>query len=275
MEGIATGGSTTTLIDTLNLDQADDYWNKGTVWVLRDAGGASAAPEREYSRISDFANSTGTATFATITAALAAGDRYAIAPKFVPLDIIIQKINQALIDLGPIPYTDTTSLETASDTTEYTLPGAANLNLLEVYAQIVLSEPDNNLWIPVNNWRKELSDPGNADTLIMPYEYTAGYALKLVYIATHPQLFQPTDPLSEHVPIERVVWPAVLECLRWRKTRSASNQWDDEIAKYEQKVSTVKIEYPIVYPARQNRIGIVRQGSQFDVAGDVGTVSLA
>ena len=42
-EGTATGGSDTTLIDTNQLDQANDYWNDGTVWILEDAGGAGAA----------------------------------------------------------------------------------------------------------------------------------------------------------------------------------------------------------------------------------------
>lgn len=264
LESIATGGSTSTLIDTLMLDQQNDYWNKGTIWILRDAGGASAAPEREVRIISDFVNSSATANVSSnFTAAVASGDRFAIAEKYIPYDVIVQKINQALTDLGPIPYTDTSSLTTAADTTEYTLPGATNLDLREVYLQINLGEPDNNAWQPIHNWRKELSDPGNADTLILPETVTAGYALKLVYIATHPQLFQPTDPLSEHVPLERVIYPAVLECLRWRKVRNASDQWNDEIAKYEQKMLNIKAMHPITYPQRSNRIGIFKTDAAY------------
>ena len=47
--------------------------NGGTAWVIYDGGAAGAAPENEYSVVSDFANSTGTVTLrTTLTAAVAA-----------------------------------------------------------------------------------------------------------------------------------------------------------------------------------------------------------
>jgi hypothetical protein len=55
-EGEATGGSTTTLVDTVNLTQAEDYWNNGTVWF--PYGATQATPQGEYAVVSNFVNST-------------------------------------------------------------------------------------------------------------------------------------------------------------------------------------------------------------------------
>lgn len=254
-EGIATGGSTTTIADTNARTEDDDYWNTGTAWILRDYLGAGAAPEGEYSVISDFANSGGVVTLRdTLTVAVSSGDRYAVAGKQVPLDIIIQKVNQAFIDLGAVPYTDTTSITIAADKTEYTLPIAANLDLRQVWLQMDDSDADDNLWTELINWVVEQSDPGVADELILPYQYSSGYALKIVYMAIHPSLYISSSVLSEHVPLERVVYPAVLDCLRWRKQRTRQSTFDDDIERYEAKVDTVRQTHPIRVPVKLGRV---------------------
>ena len=94
-EGVATGGSTTTIADTVERLEDDDYWNGGTAWITYDAAGAGAAPQGEYSSISDFAQTGGIVTLrSTLTGAVASGDRYAVATSRYPLHILIQKINQ-------------------------------------------------------------------------------------------------------------------------------------------------------------------------------------
>ena len=114
-EGIATSGDTTSLIDSNNLTQDDDFWNGGTAWIIQDSAGAGAAPEGEYSIINDFANATGDATLrSTLSAGIASGDRYAIADNEYPLNDIISQINAALDDMGPVVFTDTTSITIAS-----------------------------------------------------------------------------------------------------------------------------------------------------------------
>jgi hypothetical protein len=271
-EGIATGGSTTTVVDSDDRTEADDYWNGGTVWMIRDSAGAGAAPEGEYSVISDFANSTGTITLRdTLTAAVASGDRYAAGRKWVPLHIIIQKVNQALIALGPIPYTDTTSITIASNQTEYSLPIAANRKLLKVYLQLDKTDADDNLWVEIVNWEVEKADPGNADTLILPAQYDSGYALKLVYLRTHPELYTSSSVLSEHVPVERVVYPAILACLRYRKQRVRSARFDDDIAYYENLVAQIEANYPVMMPKKPSRLMIVGDG-QLQYDDEPGTV---
>ena len=71
--GTATGGSTTTIIDTTNLTQADDYWNWGTVvFTSGDNNGDSR-------KIVDFVAATDTATVDyPFDNAVAAGDTFEI-----------------------------------------------------------------------------------------------------------------------------------------------------------------------------------------------------
>jgi len=252
-EGVATGGSTTTLIDTVMRDEADDFWNKGTVWVLRDAAGAGAAPENEYATISDFVQTTSTMTISSVTAAIAGGDRYACMMKQVPLNIIIQKINQAIQDLGPVPYADITSITTADDQTEYSLPVAAKRDLLQVRIQTVDDDANDNRWIEVpGGWEVQQADPGAQPRLIIQ-QFTAGYDLKLVYLANHPALQVATATLSEYIPVERIVIPAVLACLEYRKMRTGWKQWDDEIRMYQERAAEVKARRRVTRPQRDRR----------------------
>lgn len=78
--GTATGGSTTTIVDTTKLKSTQfnsQKWVGGWARIVYDAGGAAAAPEGEISPITTYAPSTGTITVnPAFTAAPAASDRY-------------------------------------------------------------------------------------------------------------------------------------------------------------------------------------------------------
>lgn len=72
LSGTATGGSTTTLIDTANLTQADDYWNGAEIAVETSSG------VWERTTIVDFVASTDTATLSPALSATASGKSYTI-----------------------------------------------------------------------------------------------------------------------------------------------------------------------------------------------------
>ncbi len=59
--GTATGGGATTLIDTTNRDEADDYFND---WILTITGGTGVG---EYATVTDFDQGTSTLTFVALS----------------------------------------------------------------------------------------------------------------------------------------------------------------------------------------------------------------
>jgi hypothetical protein len=213
-EGTATGGSTTTIADTVERTEADDYWNGGTAWITYDAGGAGAAPEGEYSFITDFANTGGVVSLrSTLTAAVASGDGYAVARPRYPFDILRQKINEAIQNIGMIEITDISTITIASGQTEYALPSGFH-SMLEVWIQ-GQNDSNDNQWMPVTNYVIEKEATGSGKTLILP-QYTTGLLVKLVYLGYHSNLRISTDKLDESIHINRVLHNAAVGCLLWR-----------------------------------------------------------
>ncbi len=256
-EGAATGGSTTTLVDTLNLTQVDDYWNSGAVWVLYDAGAAGAAPEGEYAIISDFDNGTNPATIGTVTA-IGAADRYAIAKggkTGYRLDQIINAINRVVQSIS-IRTVDTTTIDTAAAQTEYTLPTGINTKNIEVWIETNISDADDNQWVKAYNTYIQKTAGGTADTLVFPEQPPYPRDVKLVYSAPHSRLNISTDKLDEDVHEERIVYKAAYNLLRNFRIREESNdEWLLEaIAELRALAQQAELMYPVPAPKRQGTI---------------------
>lgn len=219
--GTATGGSTTTLIDTSRLVQVDDYWNEGTVWVEDTTDGL--APKSEFSIVSDFVQSTKTATIGTLTAAIAAGDEYVIAGALYTLDELIEAINTVLARLE-IPAVDTSSLTITSSTTEYTLPAAVVRGLLRrVYLQTDTGSGDNR-WREVHDWTVKFGATGAQDTLIIP-QFDSGYALRLDYITRHQRLRSAGDNVNEAIDLDALALHAAIEALNHRMSSERMSKY--------------------------------------------------
>lgn len=247
-EGTATGGSTTTVADTVERLETDDIWNGGTAWILYDAGGAGAAPQGEMSVISDFANTGGVVTLrSTLTAAVAAGDRYAVARKRYPLQLIIQKVNEALQKIGPIEITDISTITTASQQTEYTLPSNV-LELREVYIQTKLNDTNDYEWNKIDGWQIQKAATGSANLLLLP-QFAAGYLIKLVYVGYHATLVSATDKLDDSIHIDRVIYNAAAGCLFWRKLKVGES--DPSINDSLNYMQSIAREMDALHPIRQ------------------------
>ena len=196
--GVATNGGATTLLDS-GLGGADDDWKGGTVFVV--AAGA-AAPEGEFAEVTGYTAVSGTLTFASsgingIGTAPAAGDEYALADKAYPVDWMRGAVNRSLVRMGNIPSTDET-LTTAASTTEYTIPGKANVGLRRVYVA-QSSTASNERWVEQTAWRQELN------ILIFRRQPAVGKTIKLVYVGPHARLIDHDDALSTYVHINRIV----------------------------------------------------------------------
>ena len=272
-EGTATGGSTTTIVDTAR-GEPNDFWNGGTAWILYDGGGLGVAPEGEFSIISDFAQSAGgTVTTSTLTAAVASGDRYALTSKRFPLDVLTQCVNRALYDMGKVPTTDITTIDSATNQTEYDLPIAANLDLRQVFIEAVTDDDDDHRWQKQYNWYVQRTAIGTADLLVLPYQWPSSRDIKIVYVAPHAELYAYSDKLSESIPPERVVYKAAFHALKWYSTRNPNNKAAmDDMDRYEKIAIKYEMEKPIALPQRTGRI--VMPGAQEDYTFTPGTVRL-
>jgi len=142
----ATGGSTTTVVDTANLTAPDDYYEAWQAYVLTDAGGASAAPEGETRPVTEYSQATATLTVSpAFTAAVAAGDTVELLP--VERGVICDAINAAIRAAGltwPVVVVDATTLDVTADDYDYDLP-AAVATLLSVSVRTASDDP----WVPV------------------------------------------------------------------------------------------------------------------------------
>ena len=256
VEGVATGGSTTTIIDTVVRTEADDYWNGGDAMIIYDAGGAGAAPQSEIKRITDFVSSTSTITAGTFSAAVAASDRYAIMRRAYGenvrwSDIITQKINQALLTLGPIETVDITSLTIATDQTEYSLPLAAKQDLREVWLQVDNTDANDNRWVQIHDWYIETKGAGTQSLLVLNRQLATDYDLKLVYLADHARLNASTDKLNEVVPVQRVLYPAIRDTFVWMRQATGRDTWDEDIRRWEDLADVATVRYRMNVPKKR------------------------
>jgi hypothetical protein len=256
-EGTATGGSTTTIIDINSRktdNEPDDFWVDGTAWILKDAAGASAAPEGEYSAVQDFTSTTGTITLTSaLTVAAASGDRYAISKRRYSQQLLIQSVNKAIADLGKVWVVDSTSVTTADSQTEYEIPIAANQDLRQVWMQFVDDDTNDNRWYELYNWRVQPTTTGSASVLVFPYQLPADYALQLHYVGEHSALYTYSDKLSDKVPWERIVYRAAWDAMRF-KQRSNNALLVEQINSLAQLASDAEINHPIVLPELTTRI---------------------
>ena len=214
-EGVATSGSTTTIIDTVFLKQADDHWggtgeNTGAAYIVATTDGL--APQGEYGRVTDFDNATNKATIDTLSAAVGAGDIYMLSMPLFPLHMVLEHINRAMQETGPRTLVDT-SISTAAGQSEYTLPDT-NIKLKKVDIETVTGDANRNEWRSLGSWTIEKTAGGSADTLIFPYVLSSGRTLRLTYTQFPVRLSVYGDKLDEGYPFEIIVARAALFLMR-------------------------------------------------------------
>lgn len=257
-EGTATGGGATTIIDTVERNEAEHYWKGGPAWILYDAAGASASPQGKYGVVTGFASDTHTVTFSpTATDAVAAGDRYALGRPTFTLNQLIQAVNRALNDIL-IPIVDTTTIDTAVDKSEYSIPVAANLDLRRVWVQNRLNDANDNQWSELLNWEIQRVATGTADLLVFPYQLSTGYDVKILYAGPHPALYTYTDKLADMVDWRRVVYRAgyYLMADNQMNTGKEDKVTIDAIERFKRRTEDADIYYRIPIPSKPSRVMI-------------------
>lgn len=249
-------GSTTTIVDTKLVDyladsNEDDYLNNWTAIIVKDTAGA--APEGEFNRISDY-DDAGTITLPdALTAATAAGDTYMyISPDF-PLYDMLEVVNDALQSLGNVVNAPDTSITTAANQTEYTLPVALTGNtLLDVEIQGILTDANDNRYTPVPHWRVRYAAAGSAGTLVLP-QYAAGYLIQITYLGLHARVSAYADYISTFIHPEVATAACVAHALQWYNTQRGGSDkfWLQREDRAWNQLDIAKRTNPIVLPIRR------------------------
>lgn len=221
VEGAATGGSATTIVDSAltALAYADDHFNEGRAFVLRTTDGLT--PQGLSRRVSGFVASTGTLTLAsTLGVTVDAGDIYGVGTKRYPAGALTGKLNEFLAQLGDVPTE--VLITTLASTLDYALPVAAKRDLRQVWLAGATAAPFR--YTPLAHWRTSWAAGGVAANLVFPYQLAVGYNLRVIYMAQHPAVYADTDVISDYLGLR---WPAVEVALRLARGR-LHQSGDDE-----------------------------------------------
>lgn len=192
--GAATGGSTTTVVDsTLSLDT--DVKAGGSIIIQKTTDGL--APQGEIKRVAS--NTANTYTTAAFSAAVESGDEYSYVSKDFNVYELLKACNKALRKVGLIGLVDT-SITTAASQREYTLPLTVKQGKIAgIYIQREANDSDDNQWVPVYDWSLGMAAATSTGLLIFKKQYDAGYKIKIEYLGLHPTLSAFSDTLHESI----------------------------------------------------------------------------
>lgn len=248
------GGNTTTCKDTKRTE-SDDAFNGGTLWVITDVGGLSAAPEGEWARVTDFANTNGIITISEITEEIEEDDTYGISTGDFPLDVLISAINDELVKHWVVRY-DRTSLDVITGQSEYTLPaGIRQDNLLNVYEETDADSDDSK---PVAlNFSVQTATAGSQHLLILEStNVTPGYDLVLEYRTKLAPLYLATDVIDDSLPMARILSDAAAHAhlVRMQTYSSGSDLGIEAMKMFREDARLARLENQIRLPAKRGRV---------------------
>lgn len=257
----ATGGTTTTLLDT-SRTEGDDAWNGGTIWLITDVGGAGAAPEGEWATVSNFANTGGVFTVSTMTAP-GAGDTYAYAAARYPLDVLKNAINNELMKHRIVLY-DTTTLDFVDAQSEYELPtGIRGENLINVYESTV-DDSNDNRWTQLNFHVLEAATGTKHTLVIDSRNVSTDNDIMLEYLAWCPAVYDADDDIDDIIPLERILAGAAATCeLTRMRTYGSGSKLDIEMLNYYyREAEKAEMRFPVRLPVKRGSVhesGVARE----------------
>jgi hypothetical protein len=196
--GKATGGSTTTLVDTTR-DEDAEYWTGGTLWIMSGTQIGSCV------RIASYVDNT--MTFSALSGAIVAGVEYYALPKEFTLDAIRNAIQASMGEVGEYLAIDE-SLTTDTDDEVYTLPSG----VYNIYRVEIASSDDNPYNYQTNYYWKEVN--GYLNFMPSKKPGTDGYKIRLWYKKQHASVFDPSDDIDTAIDRNWLKWAAVVHVLR-------------------------------------------------------------
>ena len=199
VEGEATAANATSLTDTENLIQANEYWDRGTLWFL------SGNPDGKVTPVLD--HSGNTLTFSAQNPAPAAGQVYAVGRSTYPYRQLTSAINQALHETYLIKSNN--ALTGNGETLEFSLPAGVT-NAFEVHLQDQSVTPYHSH--RTTHWVETLDGK-----LLFDWAYPPPDAWKIVvsYKAQHAKLTNATDTVDTQINPEWLRWKSAEYALYW------------------------------------------------------------
>ena len=244
----AASASATTLTDAQLATrgfQTDNFFVGGTLLYQ-----SATAANRASRRVSGYTGATGALTLESALAETPAlGARYGVLTRRYPREVMAGKLNEALAELGDVGTVDTT-LTTATNTLEYSLPVAAKRDLRQVWLARALAAPYD--WERQLRVRTEWTAASVAGTLLFPEQPRAGYKIKLVYLAAHAAVAADADALSDYLALEWLALAAAEKCVRWRLEGPGSDERDLTalLNNLTLRLAQARGRHPVTVPAR-------------------------
>lgn len=199
VDGEATAGSVSSLTDTANLTQPNEYFKGGILWLHSGAHAGEV-----YAVASHAVNKL---NFTAVTGAIAAGDRYTVARDIYTYQKIKAAINTALTKTH-IESTDT-SLEGDGETLAFTLPSG----VWDV-KRVFFTDPDRlQEQLESTHWEEKYI--GTARKLLFDRGYAPkdGYTINVVYRDQHPALTTYSSEINSDIDIEWLKYKAAEDLL--------------------------------------------------------------
>ena len=237
MSKVDATSTTTTVVDSKQQGKwSNNLWKDGALFIVNDAGGASAAPEGEFNRISLFNNATFTFTVDTaFTAAPASGDTYGFIDDTFPLLQLIEFVNTGLRSLDMLDLTDITTITIAAEKKEYA--GAVAWKRSKPWLIERATSTDTNAygWKEINDWDYDTSAAGSTPLILFKQQYnTTNSTVKVHYRDLHPTIRTFSDKIREEVHPELAVAATVAKAVEWyvgtqSRQDPIGNQWLEDV----------------------------------------------
>lgn len=207
-EGVSTGGSTKTLVDSQNIFKPEEYMN-GTIWIL------SGTYDGACKEIIQSAENTITWN-AALAGAIVSGVEYALATRKFSRQQLKQAVNWALRRIE-IPAKDDSLAVSNAD--EYDLPEGVS-NVKNIYVATGAGNPYG--WLENNNW-KEIA--GKIVFFYGRQPSDTGKAIRIAYMKKHGALAEDGE-LDSQINEDLLFWMAAQYL--WRQTIGTKGKDDPE-----------------------------------------------
>lgn len=271
---MASGGTNATAVNT---GTGYTQSNLTGTLIVRETTDA-AAPQNEFSAVTAFAQSTGTFTFSpVVSAAIASGDKFAFCSPLYPTYQMIESINAGLRSLGDLVLVDTTTLDTASNQTEYTAAVAwKRRSPYRIDLQGNTSDADDNRWYQIDAWEYIPATAGSTGLIVFNDQLTPSRDIRIWYEDLHPRVEDYDDVIAEVIHPELAVAACAEKAAEWQKNRTQSGEpgivkaWNDAV----EKKAEMLARYPIWKPRRQPKLFRGRGTGDYPITGEPNKVRL-